>query len=158
MSRPCKSTACPSRRRISRPFTSKRIPGSDRATRSTNRISATVLDPQAATINGDRQGLVDLGHAYKQLDATVGAFGIAVVDADTKALAGGSRSNDGAYVRFENSLNSLTDDRDALALQISQALEAASFDGATVDHGTVETLIERAQQILDRAQQLGSGD
>jgi len=126
--------------------------------RHDGRALLDVLDPQAATINGDRQGLVDLGHAYKQLDATVGAFGTAVVDADTKALAGGSRSNDGAYVRFENSLNSLTDDRDALALQISQALEAASFDGATVDHGTVETLIERAQQILDRAQQLGSGD
>ncbi|HET9847136.1 MAG TPA: hypothetical protein VFR68_01105 [Candidatus Dormibacteraeota bacterium] len=83
-----------------------------------------MVDPSAVAAHGNRDALVKLGHAYKQLDATVGAFGTAVVNADTRAVATGQGSQDGAYRAFESWLNSLTDDRNSVALQISQLVEA----------------------------------
>jgi hypothetical protein len=61
------------------------------------------------------------------------------------------------YLAFENQLNSLTSDRDAVALQISQQLEAAVYDQAQISDGTVTSLVQRAQSIINRAQQLASG-
>jgi hypothetical protein len=125
--------------------------------RHDGRAILDVIDQGALAINGNRDALLQLGHVYKQLDATVGAFGTAVVKADTRAVATGSGSNDGMYLAFENQLNTLTSDRDAVALQISQQLEAAVYNQAQISDGTVTSLVQRAQSIINRAQQLASG-
>jgi hypothetical protein len=125
--------------------------------RHDGRALLDVIDQGAVAINGNRDALLQLGHVYKQLDATVGAFGTAVVKADTRAVASGNGPNDGMYLAFENQLNSLTSDRDAVALQISQQLEAAVYDQAQISDGTVTSLVQRAQSIINRAQQLASG-
>ncbi|HVH64469.1 MAG TPA: hypothetical protein VM674_00415 [Candidatus Acidoferrum sp.] len=125
--------------------------------RHDGRVLLDVLSPSAVSPSGDRNALLQLGHAYKQLDATVGAFGTAVVSADTRAAASGGGSNDGTYIAFENQLNSLTNDRDAAALQISQLLEGTTFDQVQANSGTVQSLLQRAQSLINRAQQLGSG-
>ena len=126
--------------------------------RHDGRVLFDALDPNAVPVSGSRDALLQLGHVYKQLDATVGAFGTDVVRADSRAAASGNASNDRQYVDFEKNLASLTNDRDALALQISQLLEAASFDQATVDQNQAQSLIQQAQQILDRAQELAAQD
>ena len=125
--------------------------------RHDGRVLLDVLDGGAVAVNGNRDALLQLGHVYKQLDATVGAFGTDVVNADTRAVETGSGANDGLYLAFENQLNSLTNDRDAVALQISQQLEAAVFNYAQISDGTVASLVQRAQSIINRAQQLASG-
>ncbi len=117
-----------------------------------------VLNPAAAPVDGDAGALIQLGHVYKQLDATVGAFGTAVVNADSRAVQTGTGPSDGAYLAFENQLNSLTNDRNRVALQISQLLDAASFDQTQFSTGAIVSLEGRAQSILDRAQQLASND
>ena len=125
--------------------------------RHDGRAILDALNPSAVTVNGDRDAIIRLGQAYKQLDATVGAFGSAVVKADTQAVQTGTDSNDSAYLKFENNLTSLTNDRDALALQISKLLDAAVFDHAQIDDDTAQSLIQQAQTIINRAQQLSSG-
>ncbi|HYS03342.1 MAG TPA: hypothetical protein VET82_13430 [Candidatus Eisenbacteria bacterium] len=126
--------------------------------RHDGRVLLDVLVPEAVPVAGDRAALVQLGHVYKQLDATVGAFGTAVVNADSRAAQTGTGPSDGTYLAFENQLNSLTNDRNRVALQISQLLDAASFDQAEVSTGAIASLVSRAQSILDRAQQLASND
>jgi hypothetical protein len=124
--------------------------------RHDGRVLLDVLDPGALTVNGNRDALLQLGAVYKQLDATVGAFGTAVVKADTDAVATGSGSDDGLYLDFENQLASLINSRDAVALQISRQLEAATFGQAPINGGTVISLILRARSIINRAQQLAA--
>ena len=134
--------------------------------RHDGRVLLDVLDGNAVEIRGNRDALIELGHVYKQLDAPVGAFGTAVVSADTRAVIGGSPSDDRQYVDFEQKLASLTNDRDALALQISRLLESATFGSGEDNHanlqgdsdGSAKDLIRRARSILDRANNLAGGD
>jgi hypothetical protein len=124
--------------------------------RHDGRVLLDVLDQNAVPVDGSRDTLLQLGHIYKQLDATVGAFGTAVVSADTRAVATGSGSRDGQYVAFESRLAALTNDRNALALRISQALEAATFGGTSMGQAQAMGLIQQAQQVINRAQKLAS--
>lgn len=124
--------------------------------RHDGRVLLDVLDQNAVPTAGNRDTLLALGHAYKQLDAPVGAFGTAVVTADTRAVATGNGSHDGQYLAFESRLGALANDRDALALRISQVLEAATFGGSSVGQAQAVGLIQQAQAIINRAQQLES--
>jgi hypothetical protein len=133
--------------------------------RHDGRVLLDVLDRNAVRIQGNRDALIELGQIYKQLDAPVGAFGTAVVSADTRAVIRGSPGDDRQYVDFEQKLANLTSDRDALALQISRFLESATF-GSGEDNranlqdegdGSAKNLIRRAKAILDRANNL-TGD
>jgi hypothetical protein len=127
--------------------------------RHDGRVLLDVLTGNALETRGNRDALIELGAVYKQLDAPVGAFGMAVVGADTKAIVRGASSGDRPYVEFLAKLASLTSDRDALALRISNYLEAASF-GSGADNsanlrdegdGTAQSLIRQANRILQRA-------
>ena len=91
-----------------------------------------------------------LAQAYKQLDAPVGRFGLATLGTSTKALAGDDRT----YNRLENRLLSLGAQRDALATQIIQKLEAAEFNNQPLDWPTTFGLLSQVNQVLERA----SGD
>jgi hypothetical protein len=125
--------------------------------RHDGRVLLDVLDGSAVKIRGDREAVIELGHIYKQLDAPVGTFGMSAVRAATRAMDSGPAANDGRYQAFENGLTSLTNDRDALALQISQLLEAVTFDRTQVSARSVERLISGANRIIDRARNL-AGD
>jgi hypothetical protein len=125
--------------------------------RHDGRVLLEVLDRSAVKIRGDREALIELGQVYKQLDAPVGAFGMSAVKAATRAMDSGSAANDSHYQAFENRLTALTNDRDAVALEILQLLEAATFDRTQVSVRSIERLIDRAKRIIDRADNL-AGD
>jgi hypothetical protein len=91
-----------------------------------------------------------LAQAYKQLDAPVGRFGLTTLATSTKALAGDDRT----YSRLENRLQSLGAQRDALATQIIQKLEAAEFNDQPLDWPTTFGLLSQVNRVLERA----SGD
>jgi hypothetical protein len=88
-----------------------------------------------------------LARAYKQLNAPVGQFGRATLAVSTKALAGDDRT----YTRLENRLTSLGAQRDALAAQIIQKLEAAEFNNQPLDWPTTFGLLSQANRLLARA-------
>ena len=88
-----------------------------------------------------------LARAYKQLNAPVGQFGRATLATSTKALAGDDRT----YNRLENRLASLGSQRDALASQIIQKLEAAEFKNQPLDWPTTVGLLAQANRLIERA-------
>jgi len=88
-----------------------------------------------------------LAQAYKQLDAPVGVFGRATLATSTLAIKG----DDTTYNRLENRLQSLGTQRDALAAQVIQILEAAEFNNQALDWPTTFGLLSQVNRLLERA-------
>ncbi|HXL20600.1 MAG TPA: hypothetical protein VN961_24020, partial [Streptosporangiaceae bacterium] len=88
--------------------------------------------------------------------------GMSAVKAATAAVDSGSAADDSRYQAFENRLTTLTNNRDAVALEISRLLEsAASGTGVdagvspeTRDDGNISRLIRQANVILEQASEL----
>ena len=127
--------------------------------RHDGRVLFEILDQNAIApkLRGHEQTLTQLAQVYKQLDAPVGAFGLSAVAGATRAMQTGTESVDGQYVAFDDQLSALTNRRDAVALQISNILDAASFDGQTLDEPGAKALIRQAQAILAEANALATG-
>jgi hypothetical protein len=104
--------------------------------------------------SADDGDLLQLARLYKQINATVGEFGMATVRAATTAMESGTTTSDLQYTKFETSLTSLTNDRNAVALKISRVLDAAKFDQGS--EGDLGSLIEQARNILARANALAT--
>ena len=98
---------------------------------------------------GSTQGTVaKLGAAYKQLNAPFGAFAMNTLAASTKAIKSGTSSDDSRYTTIENQIQSLTDQRDALATQIRDALDAAAFDNDSISRSQADAWIAQAQALI----------
>lgn len=94
---------------------------------------------------------VALAQALKQIDAPVGALGLASLHASTIALESDG-AGDATYTSIENQLASFTAQRDALAAQILPLLEAAEFDDQPIPDQTATILIQQAQALLASVQ------
>jgi hypothetical protein len=88
--------------------------------------------------------IVQLGEIYKQLDASVGQFGMDTLTISTKALESGSSTDDSTYTSLENELISFGTQRDNLASQIIKMLQNPEFDG----QGQAPSLIAQATAFL----------
>jgi hypothetical protein len=107
-----------------------------------------------ATTKGS--GYVAVAQTYKQLDATVGQFGLATLQASTRAIESGSPSDDSTYTNLENQLASLINERDALAAQMISLLESAEFNGQAIDQVTTQSLVAQGQALIAQANALTS--
>ncbi len=110
------------------------------------------------SLKAHRETLEELGRIYKQINAPVGALGLASLQASTRALASGSVGDDSTYTQLESQLQALTTDRDAVALQMKVVLDAAAFGGQSINERQARHLIEQGEQLLERAQHLATGD
>ncbi|GAC1479175.1 MAG: hypothetical protein PVSMB9_02480 [Candidatus Dormibacteria bacterium] len=99
-----------------------------------------------------RGTMQDLAQAYKQINAPVGELGLSTLRASTKALQG----NDTTYASIESQLTGLTGRRDALAADIIGALEAAAFEGTTVNENQAKAWIAQAKTLIDQANALAA--
>jgi hypothetical protein len=106
-----------------------------------------VLPP---AIRSHRDAFLALARTYKQINAPVGALGLATLRASTKALASSS-PNDGTYTAIENTLAQLTTARDSLENQMESQLEAATFGGHSNAATVSNSLIQQADSLLDHA-------
>ena len=98
--------------------------------------------------------LLRLGRLYKQINAPVGALGLASVKMSTRGLESRA-TNDQVFARTEAALSALTATRDALARDIENVLEGAEFAGTQPDEDRVDDLIDRAEHLLERATDSG---
>jgi hypothetical protein len=73
--------------------------------------------------------------------------------ASTKAL---KSTEESVYNSIENSIASLTSQRDALASQIKVALSKAAFDGQALNEQQAKGWIAQAQSLLDQAKALAA--
>jgi hypothetical protein len=97
---------------------------------------------------------VKLARIYKQLEAPFGTFGMDTLQASTKALAGGSSSDDSTYTSLEGQIQSLTSQRDALASTIKGVLDDVGFNGQSLTEQQAAVYIGQAQSLLDQAHAL----
>ena len=99
-------------------------------------------------------GYVKVAQMYKQIDASVGEFGLSTLAASTRGIVSGSSTDDSAYTSMENQLSSLTSQRDALAAQMIAALEGAEFGGKPITEQKAQSLVAQGQALLDAANSL----
>jgi hypothetical protein len=97
----------------------------------------------------------DLAAAYDQINSSVGQFATDTLLADTKALAGGSASDDSAYATEQTTLKQLADDRDQAATKIKQTLANAEA-GTVPNHGEIQSGLSHVKELLKRAHTLAS--
>jgi hypothetical protein len=104
--------------------------------------------PAAAKKNG---GFQSLAPVYKQIEATLGPFGLDTLAASTKALESGNSTDDSTYTNLENKLNSLGSQRDTLAGQMNSLLEGAAFNNQPITQQQAQPLEAQAQALLNQA-------
>src|SRR2546422_2217759 len=100
-------------------------------------------------LRSHRESLLRLGQLYKQINAPVGALGLASVKLSTRGLESGSAASDQLFARTERSLSALIASRDSLARDIESLLEGAEFAGTRPDEDRVADLIDRAELLLE---------
>jgi hypothetical protein len=96
---------------------------------------------------------VPLAQVLKQIDAPVGAVGLASLAISTYAL----RSNDSGdvtYNNIENRIASFTTQRDAIAAQILVLLEGAEFNNQPISEKQAQQLLNQAQSVLQQMQNM----
>jgi hypothetical protein len=98
--------------------------------------------------------LLNLEDAYKQLNADVGSFGVATLRASTRALESTS-SGDGTYSNLESQIASLGGRRDALAAQITAALDSLEFGQHPISSTDSQAWTNQANALIAQAAQIG---
>jgi hypothetical protein len=107
--------------------------------------------PNATSLFG---GYVKVAQMYKQIDASVGQFGLTTLAASTRGIESGSSSDDSSYAQTESNLASLIAQRNALAADMISALEGAEFGGTPITEAQAHSLVARGQALLDAASAL----
>ncbi|TMM26212.1 MAG: hypothetical protein E6F97_01570 [Actinobacteria bacterium] len=103
-----------------------------------------------AAVKMNLTGFNQLADAYKQLNASFGTFAMNTLKASTHALASND-AGDSTYNSIEGQIQSLTSQRDALAVQIKAALDAATFANQPLDSAQVQSWLSQAQSLQSQA-------
>jgi len=113
------------------------------------------LDPSVvpAAVASSSAKITALADAYKQLDASFGDFAMTSLHLSTTGLASTS-AKDKTYEQIELKLADIGAQRDALALEISQALEAAEFGGVPISTLTASMLLAKANGLISKIHEL----
>jgi hypothetical protein len=100
-------------------------------------------------------GLFELMRVYKQLNAPLGSVG-------TNSLAFATRSinstDANTYSGYLDKIAGITADRDTLAAEIKNALDAATFNNQPLRDQAAGQLIHRAKELIDRVEDLAKPD
>ena len=99
---------------------------------------------------------VPLAQMYKQLNASFGQFAMDTLTASTRALASND-AGDATYTSLEGQIQSLTNQRNALAAQMIASLEGAEFNNQPISQSQAQNLIAQGQSLLDQAHALAVG-
>ena len=127
--------------------------------RHDGRVLAEVLDRDAVRGIGDVTAYEQLGRVYKQLNASVGQFGLATVAASTAALESGTSVNDSTYTSVTQDLEKLGQQRDQLARQMADVLDRPVSVATSGGHGGDDAsrdLEEQGLSLLEQAWLLAS--
>jgi hypothetical protein len=118
------------------------------------RVISEILQGYANPLALKQSGsFVALAQIYKQLNASFGEFAMDTLKASTKALASND-SGDATYTTIERQIQSLTADRDALAVQMIGLLEGAEFKGQAFSDAQAQSLIAQGEALLNQAKAL----
>jgi hypothetical protein len=118
------------------------------------RVLVDVLSSKAVpqTLRAHHETLRRLGAIYKQINAPFGRVGLDVITVSTAALEG----EDATYADLEDQLNQLTDDRNAVAGEMRDALEGAAFGQQPLSQKHAKSLIAAGKALISRADRLAA--
>jgi hypothetical protein len=112
------------------------------------RVIVEAIEPHALskTLRGETaEAYARLARVYKQLNAPFGALGLDSLAVATRAIDG----DDASYASYLSNIQRLTEDRDALALEIKTALDGAAFQGRRLREDDAEHLSRRASRLIE---------
>jgi hypothetical protein len=92
---------------------------------------------------------------YKQINAPFGQFAMNTLTLSTEGLAS-TDANDATYSQIVSHIQSLTQQRNALAPQTVGLLNGAEFNGQTINNGQAAHLIQARQSLLDQMHALAT--
>jgi len=98
---------------------------------------------------------VPLEQAFKQINAPVGALGLASLQASTAGLESND-AGDSTYNFVEGQLATFTSQRDALAGQMLNLREGAAFNNQPIPDQQAIQLIQQAQALLHSVRNLAN--
>ncbi len=118
-------------------------------------LNPAILPPAAQANLGF---LISLAQVYKQLNAPVGQLGLTTLQVSTTALESNA-PNDSTYTQLENSLQTITSVRNAIASQMIAILEYAEFGSGSnnapmFNHAHIQQLINKGNGLLSHAKTL----
>src|SRR5437868_3212247 len=121
-------------------------------------VLADFLQTQAVSrdLRAHHESLVRLHEVYKQIAAPFGPFAHNTLFASTHALASGSATDDSHYTSVENSIASLTSQRDTLEARMRTALTNAAFGGPTASEQDLKAMIASGRQLLSQSSALAA--
>jgi hypothetical protein len=117
------------------------------------RVLVEAMSTQALPPAVDRTVFRKLAASYKSIMAPVGDLGRLTLALSTAGLAG----SDATYNQIEAQITSFTQQRDSLAAQMIQLLEAAAFGGQAIDATLAGTLESQAATLLTQVSQASGG-
>jgi hypothetical protein len=112
-------------------------------------VLVQALKTKPAALAGSK--IASLEQADDQVNAPFGAFALATLASSTKAL---KSTDDTEYNNIEDSISSLTAQRDTLANAIRSALNAAAFSGTPISNAQAQSWIDQANDLISQAQAL----
>src|SRR5262249_14531321 len=112
------------------------------------RVLVEGLDPKAVTKALRGPDVKPLMDAYEQVNASFRAFATATLAASTKAV---KSTDDGIYNNIEDSITSLTGQRDALVSQIRSALNDAASSDTPISSSQAQSWIDQANSLISQA-------
>ncbi|MGB9112893.1 MAG: hypothetical protein WCF24_09235, partial [Acidimicrobiales bacterium] len=119
------------------------------------RVIYEILDravhPSGLNGSQDYDAFLSLGATYKQLEASVGEFGMATLEAATIGLESTTTST---YQTMATDLKSLGSQRDALAATIESDLESVEFHGGSLSAAQADALTTQARALISQAESL----
>jgi len=116
---------------------------------------ALVSSAVPAALSAEQATIEGLGAAYKAINAPFGQFAQDMLITSTKALQGAD-PGDTIYTSKETSIANLTTARDALAVEIREALDLAEFASQPIDGVTAAGWMSQAQTLLTSADALAT--
>ncbi|AUG80079.1 hypothetical protein CFP65_5373 [Kitasatospora sp. MMS16-BH015] len=124
--------------------------------RSDGRVLTEYLDRSALPhgLAGQVRAYQRLAAAYKQLDAGVGPFAAATLRSATAGIASDT-PGDAAYRASTDRLTALGAERDRLAGQMAQLLDASAFGHGHLSADRAEDLAHQADRLIRQAQRAG---
>jgi hypothetical protein len=103
------------------------------------------------TLRSHHDALLQLGAAYKQLNAPFGLFAQSALRVSTRALASGDDTSDVTYTAYQSLVAGWTARRDALATPIKAILAGAEFGNQSLDENQARSLTVQAAALVAEA-------
>lgn len=101
-----------------------------------------------SSLKAHNSTLLDLGAAYKQIQAPFGQLGMDSLQVSTFAL---NSTDPTTYLTLEQEIQEWTTERDTIAAQMKAMLEGAAFGGQAIDENQAKSLISEAQSLISQA-------